>query len=161
MPLSPVSFSSARSCFVTLPQSIDESLVSKQRAAGGALVIKLSWADARGDRQAFVGWTGALQKSSDAVEVPVMLARFIGLMGEDQLVRVDPVEFVPAAQRVDVEPVSADDWEILSMHAEYLEVVFLQQTPLEKHHFHPQHHHNHYPQHHRHHHQHRYQSPSC
>ena len=56
-----------------------------------------------------------------------MLARSIGLMGEDQLVRVDPVEFVPAAQRVDVEPVSADDWEILSMHAEYLEVVFLQQ----------------------------------
>jgi hypothetical protein len=43
MSLLPISLSSARSCFVTLPQTIGESFVSKQRAAGGALVVKLTW----------------------------------------------------------------------------------------------------------------------
>jgi hypothetical protein len=57
----PVSLSAARSCFVTLPHSVDASLVNKQRAAGGALVLKLTWDDERGSHQAFVGWTGSLQ----------------------------------------------------------------------------------------------------
>jgi peroxin-1 len=55
------------------------------------------------------------------------LANGLGQTDGELLVRLEAAEYVPAAKRVDIEPVGPDDWEILSMHAEYLEAEFLQQ----------------------------------
>lgn len=70
---------------------------------------------------------------SGAIEVPLALARVVGLaaaLDSDTYlsVRVEPAGFVPTASRVCLEPLSSDDWEILEANAEHLEGQMLTQV---------------------------------
>jgi Peroxisome biogenesis factor 1, N-terminal len=142
----PVRLIGSKNCFVQLPAHVGRALApAASPASGGAVILKLSWEDsisipsvpgAAAVQSAVVSWNGGLcEAGSDCLEVPQALARTLGL---DRLldldpylaVRVQPLEYVANAARVDVEPCTPDDWEILELNAEHLEGELLQQVGI-------------------------------
>ncbi|CAM9478899.1 unnamed protein product, partial [Phaeothamnion confervicola] len=123
----------ARDCFVCLPLHVAQALGG---SAHGAVMLQLSWeaaaSDGGGRRVAYVSWNGGLSEG-DSFEVPLALAQTLGLdrvMDADRYARVrfEPLDYVRDAGRVDVEPCTSDDWEIVEMNAEHLEGELLRQV---------------------------------
>lgn len=59
--------------------------------------------------------------------VPAALAACLGLR-QGAAVVFRPLEGVPAAEAVVVEPLSGDDWEVIELNAGHLEERFLEQV---------------------------------
>ncbi|CAM9343475.1 unnamed protein product [Scytosiphon promiscuus] len=124
-----------KNCFVNLPPHVARSFSG---AAEGAVILRLSWETGAetptSPSWAFASWNGGLSDAdSGAIEIPLALARVVGLaaaLDSDTYlsVRVDPAGFVPTASRVCLEPLSSDDWEILEANAEHLEGQMLTQV---------------------------------
>lgn len=115
------SFVALRSCLINLPQPLARSLGAKDVAPQDVVAI-LKFRD----RQAFAGWTGHAARDTNSLEIDPAFARDVGVLEGGQVtieVRVRPQQ----ADVVWVEPQSADDWEVMELHASFLELNLLSQ----------------------------------
>ncbi|CCG80832.1 putative Peroxisome biosynthesis protein [Taphrina deformans PYCC 5710] len=117
-----VAFISLKSCLVNLPEALNRTLSSNNVAAQDVVAV-LSF---DGSKQAYAGWTGHGSKDGSTIEIDPAFAKNIGVSEGTELkvdLRMQPRE----AEVVWVEPVTADDWEIMELHASFLELNLLNQ----------------------------------
>ncbi|KAK9829370.1 hypothetical protein WJX72_005440 [[Myrmecia] bisecta] len=127
-----VRLSAEKSCWVALPATLIARLYDAQLTL--PLVLELQLAPAPGAaRRAgsaapvwHVAWAGAAS-GSGGLDIPAALAGCLGIP-DGSLVQVKAVPHVPPAVGVSVEPVSVDDWEVVELHAEYMEEQLLNQV---------------------------------
>lgn len=116
-----VALASTKSCLVNLPSVLARSLALKNVPAQGIVVVI-----SLGSTKSYAGWTGHGASDSKAVEMDAAFARNIGAaVGND--VSLDIQYDPPRAEVVWVEPNTADDWEIMELHASFLELNLLNQ----------------------------------
>ncbi|KAK0486176.1 P-loop containing nucleoside triphosphate hydrolase protein [Armillaria novae-zelandiae] len=138
-----IHFVSLRSSLVNLPISLYGPLVERSVRPQG-LAIHLSLVPSenrpeRGKKEAYVGWTGMASASSLAninsvdgdslgtIEIDPQYAQALGFLQGD-LVEIGLLHDLPYAKSVGTEPVSADDWEIIEIHASHVESTLLSQV---------------------------------
>ncbi|KAG9016438.1 Peroxisome biosynthesis protein pex1 [Tulasnella sp. JGI-2019a] len=142
-----VRYVSLKSCLVNLPLSVYGPLVEHQ-VRPQSLAIHLAKQEHRSSRSgdtptaAYVGWTGMAAASSlaawnsssqgsethlETIEMDPQYAQTFGF-AENDVVEIGLLHKLPLAKAVHTEPLTADDWEILELHAEYVESHLLSQV---------------------------------
>lgn len=125
-----VKTSSSKTCFVSLSGDLAEAI--GLRVQGQPFALQLQWESG----SAFTSWSGevihnnkhdVLTGSPSIVLLGKKFADSLGL-NEDQQVLVEPVLSIPSCNRISVDPLSANDWEILELHAGYIESHLLNQV---------------------------------
>ncbi|KAJ4370550.1 Peroxisome biosynthesis protein pex1 [Neocucurbitaria cava] len=148
---------SLKNCLVNLPPSLVSVLVNANTVAQNVVVELSyrqppppGASDARNavpQKSVFVGWTGmqskrriapvvgrdglrgsqtSNQQDLPAVDVDATFARLIGLQEGQKvgiLLHLDP----PQAHTINIEPLTPVDWEMIELHAQFLELNFLSQ----------------------------------
>ncbi|KAF2854526.1 peroxisome biosynthesis protein-like protein (PAS1/Peroxin-1) [Plenodomus tracheiphilus IPT5] len=148
---------SLKNCLVNIPSSLVSVLVNANTVAQNVVVeltyrqpAPPGASDARSaapQKSVFVGWTGmqskrrlapvvtrdgmranpaASQQDLPAVEVDATFARLVGLQEGQKvgiILHVDP----PQAHTINIEPLTPVDWEMIELHAQFLELNFLSQ----------------------------------
>ncbi|ETW75050.1 AAA family ATPase, CDC48 subfamily [Heterobasidion irregulare TC 32-1] len=127
---------SLRSSLVNLPISIYGPLLERN-IASPSFSLRPS---AVNRVDAYVGWTGMLSASSlahfnavdrtenlETVEIDPQYAQGLGLSQGD-IVEIGLLHDLPTAKSVATEPLTADDWEILELHADQVESTLLSQV---------------------------------
>ncbi|XP_068790928.1 peroxisomal ATPase PEX1 isoform X5 [Struthio camelus] len=118
-----VVLSGSRDCFLHLPPVLASHLRLQQgqavKVSGGHQPIFLSWMEIR-----HRGHQG-----ENIAEINRQLAEKLGITDGEQ-VFLEPCSHVSSCQQVEVEPLSADDWEILELHASSLEKHLLDQIRI-------------------------------
>ncbi|KAI9199853.1 P-loop containing nucleoside triphosphate hydrolase protein [Polychytrium aggregatum] len=139
-----VKWVASKSSFVNLPFSLAQSFHNSSASAGSifpAIRIQASSLQAegrktetKGSRDIYVSWAGgssfsgsSFLSNSDVLEIDSVYGQLLGLH-EGQKVSIAICPPPKACKSVSVEPYSEDDWEILELHASYLENEFLNQT---------------------------------
>ncbi|KAI5795295.1 P-loop containing nucleoside triphosphate hydrolase protein, partial [Geopyxis carbonaria] len=149
-----VAFAPLKNCLLNLPASLVNVLISQNRPAQN-VIVELTIRSSNGpqSRSAFAGWTGMQSKrkptagmpsqriGDDAVvEMDPALAKNIGVSEGSKAslpfnhhrsaipkvslqLHVDP----PGAHTIHIEPLTASDWEIIELHASFLELNLLSQ----------------------------------
>ncbi|PQK12043.1 hypothetical protein BB8028_0003g06620 [Beauveria bassiana] len=137
-----------KNCLVNLPPTLVSLLVNVNTPAQNVVVELTFRAPAPGtqsssgthERSVFVGWTGMPSKRRTAapvnrdtgrissrdqdvqlVEIDATLAHTLGLSDGQKImatVHVDP----PIAHTINIEPMTPEDWEIIELHATFLEL---------------------------------------
>ncbi|KYO26655.1 peroxisomal ATPase PEX1 isoform X1 [Alligator mississippiensis] len=113
----------SRDCFLHLPAALAARLRLQQGQA-----VKVSW----GPQPVFLSWMEIRHRSyhdGSIAEINRQLAEKLGITHGDQ-VFLEPCSQVLSCQQVEVEPLSADDWEILELHASSLERHLLDQIRI-------------------------------
>ncbi|XP_036720308.1 peroxisome biogenesis factor 1 isoform X4 [Balaenoptera musculus] len=101
-----VAFTNARDCFLHLPRRLVAQLHLLQNQA-----IEVAW----GHEPAFLSWVEGRHFSDqgeNVAEISRQVGQKLGLSNGEQ-VFLKPCSHVVSCQQVEVEPLSADDWEIL------------------------------------------------
>ncbi|XP_051466683.1 peroxisomal ATPase PEX1 isoform X5 [Apus apus] len=115
--------SGTRDCFLHLPAALASQLRLQQGQAVkvfcGHQPVFLSWMEIR-----HRGHQG-----ENIAEINRQLAEKLGITDGEQ-VFLEPCSHVSSCQQVEVEPLSADDWEILELHASSLEKHLLDQIRI-------------------------------
>uniref|UniRef100_A0A8I6ADS4 Peroxisomal ATPase PEX1 n=2 Tax=Rattus norvegicus TaxID=10116 RepID=A0A8I6ADS4_RAT len=118
-----VAFTNARDCFLHLPRHLVAQLHLLQNQAievtGDHQPTYLSWVEGRHFND----------QSENVAEINRQVGQKLGLSSGDQ-VFLRPCSHVVSCQQVEVEPLSADDWEILELHAISLEEHLLDQIRI-------------------------------
>ncbi|KAF1943470.1 AAA-domain-containing protein [Clathrospora elynae] len=148
---------SLKNCLVNLPSSLVSVLVNANTVAQNVVVElsyrqtpppdASDGRNAAPEKSVFVGWTGMQSKRRIApvvgrdglrgststsqqelppVEVDATFARLIGLQEGQKVgivLHLDP----PQAHTINIEPLTPVDWEMIEMHAQFLELNFLSQ----------------------------------
>ncbi|KAM6449908.1 peroxisomal ATPase PEX1 isoform 2-T2 [Liasis olivaceus] len=117
------SLSGVKDCFLHLPPGLISYLRLQQDQ-----VLKASW----GNQPVFLGWMEIRhyrQTEENIVEINRQLAEKLGIK-DGQQIFLEPCSQVLSCQQVEVEPISADDWEILELHALSLERHLLDQIRI-------------------------------
>ncbi|NWI19497.1 PEX1 factor, partial [Crypturellus soui] len=113
----------SRDCFLRLPPRLASRLGLQQGQA-----VKVS-----GSHQpVFLGWMEMRHRGhqdENIAEINRQLAEKLGITDGEQ-VFIEPCSHVSSCQQVEVEPLSADDWEILELHASSLEKSLLDQIRI-------------------------------
>ncbi|CAM1506577.1 Fc.00g062180.m01.CDS01 [Cosmosporella sp. VM-42] len=149
-----VSLVHLKNCLVNLPASLVSLLVNINTPVQN-VIVELNYRDtstgagaSSQQRSVFVGWTGMPSKRRTAslvgrdglngmrgssrdqevalVELDATLAKTLGLSEGQKVmatVHVDP----PLAHTINIEPLTPDDWEIIELHATFLELNLLSQ----------------------------------
>ncbi|KKK27065.1 peroxisome biosynthesis protein [Aspergillus rambellii] len=143
-----------KNCLVNLPPSLVSLLVNANTAAQNVIVelqyrptAKTTTNGSTTPRSCFLGWTGMPSKrrlapvvsrdgitsSSSArdqdvstVELDTTFGRVLGLTEGQRIgifIHVDP----PVAHTINIEPLTPEDWEIIELHASFLELNLLSQ----------------------------------
>ncbi|XP_062342684.1 LOW QUALITY PROTEIN: peroxisome biogenesis factor 1 [Osmerus eperlanus] len=116
-----VFFNNSKNCFLHLPNNLSAQLSLHENQA-----VELSWDHGV---PVFLSWTRGRSSSTlddHKVELNRQLGERLGLRdGEHGFLR--PCQQVLSVQQVFVEPLSADDWEILELHSAALEQQLLDQ----------------------------------
>ncbi|XP_059568277.1 peroxisomal ATPase PEX1 isoform X3 [Myotis daubentonii] len=118
-----VAFTNARDCFLHLPGRLVSQLHLLQNQA-----IEVAW----GHQPAFLSWVEGRHFSDqgeNVAEINRQVGQKLGLSNGEQ-VFLKPCSHVVSCQQVEVEPLSADDWEILELHAASLEQHLLDQIRI-------------------------------
>ncbi|XP_030300612.1 peroxisome biogenesis factor 1 isoform X2 [Calypte anna] len=118
-----VILSGTRDCFLHLPTV----LASQLRLQQGQAVKVLC-----GHQAAFLSWMEIRHRGhqgENIAEINRQLAEKLGITDGEQ-VFLEPCSHVSSCQQVEVEPLSADDWEILELHASSLEKHLLDQIRI-------------------------------
>uniref|UniRef100_A0A2K6EU82 Peroxisomal ATPase PEX1 n=1 Tax=Propithecus coquereli TaxID=379532 RepID=A0A2K6EU82_PROCO len=118
-----VAFTNARDCFLHLPRRLVAQLHLLQNQA-----IEVAW----GHQPAFLSWVEGRHFSDqgeNVAEINRQVGQKLGLSNGGQ-VFLKPCSHVVSCQQVEVEPLSADDWEILELHAASLEQHLLDQIRI-------------------------------
>ncbi|NXO82521.1 PEX1 factor, partial [Sitta europaea] len=115
-----VVLSGTRDCFLHLPPALASLLRLQQgqavKVSCGPQLVFLSWMETR-----HRGHQG-----ENIAEINRHLAEKLGITNGEQ-VFLEPCSHVSSCQQVEVEPLTADDWEILELHASSLERHLLDQ----------------------------------
>ncbi|KZT58647.1 AAA-domain-containing protein [Calocera cornea HHB12733] len=136
-------FVGLKSCLVNLPISMYGPLV-EHRVRPQSLAVHLTPIHLNGTagKSVYVGWTGMASSSSlaqwqsrgaggdgllETVEIDPGFATSLDLR-EGAVVEIGLLHDLPIAQSVIAEPLTSDDWEILQLHAEFVETNFLSQV---------------------------------
>ncbi|NXD18973.1 PEX1 factor, partial [Spelaeornis formosus] len=115
-----VVLSGTRDCFLHLPPALASLLRLQQGQA-----VKVSC----GLQQVFLSWMETRHRghqNENIAEINRHLAEKLGISDGEQ-VFLEPCSHVSSCQQVEVEPLTADDWEILELHASSLERRLLDQ----------------------------------
>ncbi|KAG0255522.1 Peroxisome biosynthesis protein pex1 [Actinomortierella ambigua] len=136
-----VTFIPLRHCLVNLPPAWANALLDQGKLSQN-VVVELSWQDGSNQRKAYVGWSGGSSNggqqslapgpprpAGDVVEMDPQFGHAIGLRS-GQKVNIDFVRTVQDGISVNVAPYSEDDWEILELHAGYVEDQMLNQIRI-------------------------------
>ncbi|KAF9974090.1 Peroxisome biosynthesis protein pex1 [Actinomortierella ambigua] len=136
-----VAFTPLRHCLVNLPPAWANALLDQGKLSQN-VVVELSWQDGSNQRKAYVGWSGGSSNggqqaaipgpprpSGDVVEMDPLFGQAIGLRS-GQKVGIEFVKTVQDGISVNVAPYSEDDWEILELHAGYVEDQMLNQIRI-------------------------------
>ncbi|XP_037363756.1 peroxisomal ATPase PEX1 [Talpa occidentalis] len=118
-----VTFTNARDCFLHLPRLLVTQLHLLQNQA-----IEIAW----GHQPAFLSWVEGRHfkdQGENVAEINRQVGQKLGLSNGEQ-VFLKPCSHVVSCQQVEVEPLSADDWEILELHAASLEHHLLDQIRI-------------------------------
>ncbi|XP_048195973.1 peroxisome biogenesis factor 1 [Perognathus longimembris pacificus] len=118
-----VAFTNARDCFLHLPRRLVAQLHLLQNQA-----IEVTW----GHQPAFLSWVEGRHfndQGENVAEINRQVGQKLGLSHGEQ-VFLKPCPHVVSCQQVEVEPLSADDWEILELHAASLEQHLLDQIRI-------------------------------
>nr|KAF6338358.1 peroxisomal biogenesis factor 1 [Pipistrellus kuhlii] len=118
-----VAFTNARDCFLHLPRRLVSQLHLLQNQA-----VEVAW----GHQPAFLSWVEGRHFSDqgeNVAEINRQVGQKLGLSNGEQ-VFLKPCSHVVSCQQVEVEPLSADDWEILELHAASLEQHLLNQIRI-------------------------------
>ncbi|XP_058152958.1 peroxisomal ATPase PEX1 [Dasypus novemcinctus] len=118
-----VAFTNARDCFLHLPRRLVAQLHLLQNQA-----IEVAW----GNQLAFLSWMEGRhfsEQGENMAEINRQIGQKLGLSNGEQ-VFLKPCSHVVSCQQVEVEPLSADDWEILELHASFLEQHLLDQIRI-------------------------------
>ncbi|XP_035866511.1 peroxisome biogenesis factor 1 isoform X2 [Phyllostomus discolor] len=118
-----VVFTNARDCFLHLPRRLVSQLHLLQNQA-----IEVAW----GHQPAFLSWVEGrhfCDQGENVAEINRHVGQKLGLSNGEQ-VFLKPCSHVMSCQQVEVEPLSADDWEILELHAASLEQHLLDQIRI-------------------------------
>ncbi|XP_016016795.2 peroxisome biogenesis factor 1 isoform X1 [Rousettus aegyptiacus] len=118
-----VAFTNARDCFLHLPRSLVSQLHLLQNQA-----IEVTW----GHQPVFLSWVQGRHfnnQGENVAEINRQVGQKLGLSNGEQ-VFLKPCSHVISCQQVEVEPLSADDWEILELHAVSLEQHLLDQIRI-------------------------------
>ncbi|KAF2094116.1 AAA-domain-containing protein [Rhizodiscina lignyota] len=150
-----VSLLSLKNCLVNLPASLVALLINANTVAQN-VAVELQWRQPvppSSDtdkptsvlKSIFVGWTGMQSKTKIApvvgrdgitggrdqdiaqLEIDATFARLLGLNNGQKvglLLHMDP----PQAHTVNIEPLTPADWEMIELHAKFLELNFLSQV---------------------------------
>ncbi|NWY72453.1 PEX1 factor, partial [Erithacus rubecula] len=112
--------SGTRDCFLHLPPALASLLGLQQGQA-----VKISC----GHQPVFLSWMETRHRGhqgENIAEINRHLAEKLGITDGEQ-VFLEPCSHVSSCQQVEVEPLTADDWEILELHASSLERHLLDQ----------------------------------
>ncbi|KAF0717704.1 hypothetical protein AaE_010806 [Aphanomyces astaci] len=125
------------SCFVSLPESFVRQHLQHVNPNFGATILRFSWPQGATVEAAYVGWVGDIAQSDD-MELSLEFAQCMQLTDAmDAMsglrISVSVVPSMPVAQSVEMEPSSPDDWEIIQLHAGYLESDILRQVCVVQH----------------------------
>uniref|UniRef100_A0A5F9DMK8 Peroxisomal ATPase PEX1 n=1 Tax=Oryctolagus cuniculus TaxID=9986 RepID=A0A5F9DMK8_RABIT len=115
-----VVFTNARDCFLHLPRRLVAQLHLLQNQA-----VEVAW----GRQPVFLSWVEGRRFSDpgeSVAEISRQVGRTLGLADGGQAF-LKPCSHVVSCEQVEVEPLSADDWEILELHAASLEQRLLDQ----------------------------------
>ncbi|KAF8515366.1 AAA-domain-containing protein [Hysterangium stoloniferum] len=134
-----VRYVSLKSSLVNLPISMYGPLVENRVRPQSLAVHLTSHATKQPVISAYVGWTGLVSSSSfaqwqsgsdealETVEIDPQLASSLGF-AEGSTLEIGLLHDLPVAKSVSTEPLSSDDWEILELHAGYVEDNLLSQV---------------------------------
>ncbi|KAG2125764.1 P-loop containing nucleoside triphosphate hydrolase protein [Suillus clintonianus] len=133
-----VHFVSLKSSLVNLPISIYGPLLERQ-IRPQTLAVHLKSTNGEG-REAYVGWTGMASASSlasfnstagergiETLEIDPQYASGLGFK-EGDVVELGLLYDLPYAKTVSTEPLSADDWDVVELHAAHVEGTLLSQV---------------------------------
>uniref|UniRef100_A0A4X2LVQ2 Peroxisomal ATPase PEX1 n=1 Tax=Vombatus ursinus TaxID=29139 RepID=A0A4X2LVQ2_VOMUR len=118
-----VAFSHARDCFLHLPRALAAQLHLQQNQA-----IEVAW----GHQPIFLSWVEGKHHSNhgeNVAEINRQVGQKLGISDGEQ-VFLRPCSHVVSCHQVEVKPLSADDWEILELHASSLEQHLLDQIRI-------------------------------
>ncbi|KAF9198235.1 Peroxisome biosynthesis protein pex1, partial [Haplosporangium sp. Z 27] len=105
------------------------------------IVLELSWQEGSTEKKAYVGWSGGASagagggvgtairpgaNTGDTIEMDPQFGQALGLRA-GQKVNIDFVKSIQDGITVNVAPYSEDDWEILELHAGYVEDQMMNQ----------------------------------
>ncbi|KAG1469689.1 hypothetical protein G6F56_003111 [Rhizopus delemar] len=136
-----IQFTPIRSCLVHLPGKWVNALLDQKKLPQN-VILEIAIVDSKtSSKKFYCGWSGeaskALQPNSvftmgpngklDVLEIDPQLGTAMGLQ-EGQKVDVEFCRNVPDCNTVNVEPLTEDDWEILELHAGYVEDNLLGQV---------------------------------
>ncbi|KAJ7874791.1 P-loop containing nucleoside triphosphate hydrolase protein [Mycena olivaceomarginata] len=134
----------ARSSLVNLPISLYGPLVERSiRPQHLAVHLTLVSPGQTEKLEVYVGWTGMASASSlaqfnaggekgfETIEIDPQYALGLGLKQHD-LVEIGLVHDLPLATSVATEPLTADDWDIIDIHASHVESTLLSQVRVAK-----------------------------
>ncbi|XP_040287115.1 peroxisome biogenesis factor 1 isoform X2 [Bufo bufo] len=112
----------AKDAFLRLAPELRAQLRLEQGCA-----VEVTW----DEQPVYLGWMESRSRNADytAVELSRQMAEKLGLVDGQQVI-LKPCSMVPSCKEVTVEPLSADDWEILELHAAALEMHLLDQIRI-------------------------------
>ncbi|XP_078679011.1 peroxisomal ATPase PEX1-like isoform X1 [Branchiostoma floridae x Branchiostoma belcheri] len=126
-----LNFSTVKTCFISVPSAwVKEFKLSQLDQTSAVFEVT-----GDGGQKVYVTWSGETVRDrtrtsltqEDGVELSGMYGQKLGLKhGQEVLVRL--ISSVPTCTRLHVEPVTVDDWEILELHASYIESHLLDQV---------------------------------
>ncbi|XP_064615805.1 peroxisomal ATPase PEX1-like [Liolophura sinensis] len=116
-------YKSDKNCFLTLPDGLISGSVSDQ--------ITVFELQVEGKGSAYCSWSGeTTQASSDGSKTVLLNGLYANKLGIDHgsVVVLKQISGLLECKQVFVEPVSVDDWEILELHASFVETHLLDQV---------------------------------
>ncbi|ORZ24946.1 P-loop containing nucleoside triphosphate hydrolase protein [Lobosporangium transversale] len=147
-----VAFLPLRHCLINLPAAWANALLDQGKLSQN-VVLELSWQEGSTEKKSYVGWSGGAcnngngstgaansatpspprplsgAQTGDMIEMDPMFGQAMGLRA-GQKVNIEFVKSVQDGISVNVAPYSEDDWEILELHAGYVEDQMLNQIRI-------------------------------
>ncbi|KAI0310136.1 P-loop containing nucleoside triphosphate hydrolase protein [Amylostereum chailletii] len=140
-----IHFTSLKSSLVNLPISLYGPLVERNiRPQQVGVVLSKPGSQGSFRQDIYVGWTGMVAASSvarftggtqqrggelemETVEIDPQFASGLGFLQGD-IVEIGLLHDLPRAKMIEAEPLTADDWEIIELHADHVEGTLLSQV---------------------------------
>ncbi|KAI8598019.1 P-loop containing nucleoside triphosphate hydrolase protein [Dissophora ornata] len=141
-----VAFLPSRHCLINIPSAWANALLDQGKLPQN-VVLELSWQEGSTDKKSYVGWSGNTSSggpgsgsvasslprpggnAGETIELDPKFGQAIGLRA-GQKVNIEFVKSVQDGISVNVAPYSEDDWEILELHAGYVEDQMINQIRI-------------------------------
>ncbi|GAO47030.1 AAA-domain-containing protein [Saitoella complicata NRRL Y-17804] len=125
-PTATVSLAPLKSCLVHLPPPLTNAL-RQADVPPQSLAVEISWKSGKDTKRAFTGWSGTPSPSASSIVLDPSFAQALHL-STGTTVSITLHSTPPRATMVHVAPLTANDWEVMELHAGYLEDHLLSQV---------------------------------